>query len=90
MITADNTSYPVLTDPPPLSQRELTEIAEQQRNILRSKADTEIAWRKDAVGTDIVKGKEASEFVAWKKYWVLLMRVDTATAPDISWPVKPE
>nr|WP_312975993.1 tail fiber assembly protein [Atlantibacter hermannii] len=67
MITADNTSYPVLTNPPPLSQRELTEIAEQQRNILRSKADMEIAWRKDAVETDIAKGKEASEFVAWKK-----------------------
>ncbi|HCO7525466.1 TPA: tail fiber assembly protein, partial [Escherichia coli] len=26
----------------------------------------------------------------WKKYRVLLMRVDTTTAPNISWPVKPE
>ncbi|ELW5865089.1 tail fiber assembly protein, partial [Escherichia coli] len=25
----------------------------------------------------------------WKKYRVLLNRVDTSTAPDIEWPVKP-
>ncbi|EHI0558679.1 TPA: tail fiber assembly protein, partial [Escherichia coli] len=25
----------------------------------------------------------------WKKYRVLLMRVDTSTAPDIEWPTPP-
>ncbi|MDP1171342.1 tail fiber assembly protein, partial [Klebsiella pneumoniae] len=25
----------------------------------------------------------------WKKYWVLLNRVDTSTAPDIEWPAVP-
>ncbi|HAL6907736.1 TPA: tail fiber assembly protein, partial [Escherichia coli] len=27
---------------------------------------------------------------AWKKYRVLLNRVDTSTAPDIEWPEIPE
>ncbi|EJZ1390201.1 tail fiber assembly protein, partial [Escherichia coli] len=27
---------------------------------------------------------------AWKKYRVLLNRVDTSTAPHIEWPVIPE
>ncbi|HHI0038141.1 tail fiber assembly protein, partial [Escherichia coli] len=26
---------------------------------------------------------------AWKKYRVLLNRVDTSTAPDIEWPATP-
>ncbi|MEQ5456473.1 tail fiber assembly protein, partial [Escherichia coli] len=26
---------------------------------------------------------------AWKKYRVLLNRVDTSTAPDIEWPTNP-
>lgn len=89
VITADNTGYPVLTDPPPLPQSVLAEMAEQQRNILRAEADTEIAWRQDAVDAGIETDKEARELTNWKKYRVLLMRVDTATAPDISWPVRP-
>ncbi|HAV1681054.1 TPA: tail fiber assembly protein, partial [Enterobacter hormaechei subsp. steigerwaltii] len=28
-------------------------------------------------------------FLAWKKYRVLLNRVDTETAPDIEWPELP-
>ncbi len=27
---------------------------------------------------------------AWKKYRVLLNRVDTSTAPDIEWPEEPD
>ncbi|HAW2300186.1 TPA: tail fiber assembly protein [Escherichia coli] len=27
---------------------------------------------------------------AWKKYLVLLNRVDTSTAPDIEWPEEPD
>ncbi|MGG2141868.1 tail fiber assembly protein [Symbiopectobacterium sp. RP] len=28
--------------------------------------------------------------IAWKKYHVLLYRVDVRTAPDIAWPEVPE
>ncbi|MDK1929354.1 MULTISPECIES: tail fiber assembly protein [Enterobacteriaceae] len=90
VISADHTGNPVLTNPPPLSQPELAEVAEQQRNILRTEADAEIAWRQDAVDAGIATDKEASELSEWKKYRVLLMRVDTTKAPYINWPVKPE
>ncbi|MCE9751417.1 tail fiber assembly protein, partial [Escherichia coli] len=32
---------------------------------------------------------ETSLLEAWKKYRVLLNRVDTSTAPDIEWPANP-
>ncbi|HHL1887459.1 TPA: tail fiber assembly protein, partial [Klebsiella pneumoniae] len=32
---------------------------------------------------------EKTRLAAWKKYRVLLNRVDTSTAPDIKWPEKP-
>jgi len=48
-----------------------------------------LAWRQDAADAGIETDKEARELTNWKKRRVLLMRVDTATTPDISWPVKP-
>ncbi len=35
----------------------------------------------------IATEEENSLLEAWKKYRVLLNRVDTSTAPDIEWPV---
>ncbi|MCK8570557.1 tail fiber assembly protein, partial [Yersinia ruckeri] len=66
------------------------ENAETQRTQLRSEADGEIAWRQDAVDTGIATKEEAASLAEWKKYRILLMRVDTSTAPDIEWPLKPE
>ncbi|EFU0752417.1 tail fiber assembly protein [Escherichia coli] len=33
--------------------------------------------------------EETSLLEAWKKYRMLLNRVDTSTAPDIEWPTNP-
>ncbi|WP_277888405.1 tail fiber assembly protein, partial [Escherichia coli] len=33
---------------------------------------------------------ETKLLLAWKKYRVLLNRVDTSTAPDIEWPEEPD
>jgi phage terminase large subunit GpA-like protein len=65
-------------------------MAEQQKLSLRSKADSEIAWRQDAVDAAIATDEETAALAEWKKYRVLLMRVDTSTAPDIGWPTQPE
>lgn len=59
----------------------------QTRSVLRAKADDQIAWRQDAVDAEIATDAEVTELAAWKKYRVLLMRVDTA-API--WPIQPE
>lgn len=80
----------MLVEPPKLNAEQLTGIADGQRLALRQVADTEIAWRQDAVDADIATEQEVADLAAWKKYRVLLMRVDTTTAPDINWPVKPE
>lgn len=44
----------------------------------------------DAVDLDMATDEEKSRYDAWRKYRVLLMRVDTSQAPDINWPDPPE
>ena len=48
-----------------------------------------IAPLQDAVDLEIATEEENSLLEAWKKYRVLLNRVNTTTAPDIEWPVAP-
>ncbi|NCB57463.1 MAG: hypothetical protein EOM46_08115 [Gammaproteobacteria bacterium] len=56
---------------------------------LRAQADSEIDRRQDAVDAGIATAEEADALAEWKKYRVLLMRVDTSTAPAIEWPTPP-
>ncbi|KDU56848.1 caudovirales tail fiber assembly family protein [Escherichia coli 3-475-03_S4_C2] len=53
-------------------------------------AGTEIAWRQDAIEAGISTDDEVIQLAKWKKYRVLLMRIDTSKAPDIIWPDIPE
>ncbi|HGK7505379.1 TPA: tail fiber assembly protein [Kluyvera cryocrescens] len=77
-----------LANPAPTSA-ELVTQAEEKKAALRVTADAEIAWRQDAVDADIASAEEAAALAEWKKYRVLLMRVDTSKAPDIVWPELP-
>ncbi|HBE5013452.1 TPA: phage tail protein [Escherichia coli] len=52
-------------------------------------ADAEISWRQDAVDEGIATKEETAALTEWKKYRVLLMRVDTSLAPNIDWPEVP-
>lgn len=63
-----------------------TEDAERQKSVLRVKADTEIGWRQDAVDAGIATDEESSILAEWKRYRVLLMRVDTSNPV---WPEQP-
>lgn len=72
------------------SQSELIADSEAMKVSLRLKADSEIAWRQDAVEAGIATAEETAALAEWKKYRVLLMRVDTSAAPDIEWPVPPQ
>ncbi|RAY34621.1 tail fiber assembly protein [Enterobacter kobei] len=86
MWSNDANHHPVLIEIPPSSPED--EIAEKEtiRNQLRAIADAEIVWRQDAVDAGISTEQEADELAEWKKYRVLLMRVDT-TKPV--WPTAP-
>ncbi|EJR8196736.1 tail fiber assembly protein, partial [Escherichia coli] len=48
-----------------------------------------IAPLQDAVDLEIATEEEKSFLASWKRYRVLLNRVDTSIAPDIEWPVIP-
>ncbi|EJD2199836.1 tail fiber assembly protein [Escherichia coli] len=68
------------------SQSDLIAESEARKLSLKAKADSEIAWRQDAVDADIATKEETAALSEWKKYRVLLMRVD-ATKPE--WPTPP-
>lgn len=61
----------------------------QQKSSLLTEASTAIAPLQDAVDLDIATDAEITSLAAWKKYRVLLNRVDTEKAPDITWPEIP-
>jgi len=89
MRIAGEDGYPTWGDIPPLSHEEQIIAAEQQKTTLRVLADSEITWRQDAVDAGIATAEETAALAEWKKYRVLLMRVDTSGAPDIEWPTPP-
>lgn len=62
--------------------------AERKKSELRTTADAEISWRQDAVDAGIATEGEETALAAWKKYRVLLMRVDIS-ADEIAWPELP-
>lgn len=74
---------------PTLTKEQLITLAEQKKLSLRTAADAEITWRQDAVDAAIATDEETAALAEWKKYRVLLMRVDTSTAPNITWPITP-
>lgn len=80
---------PAWVDIPPLTYEEAVAAAEADKQYLLSEASEAIAPLQDAVDLDMATPEEEALLKAWKKYRVLLNRVDTSTAPDITWPVKP-
>lgn len=59
---------------------------EQKKKALRAIADAEMDWLQDAVDAGIATEEETAALTEWKKYRVMLMRVDTSK-PD--WPTPP-
>lgn len=64
-------------------------IAESQKSNLMVEANTAITPLQDAIELDIASDEEKVLLLAWKKYRVLLSRIDTRLAPEIDWPEKP-
>ncbi len=74
---------------PPISKEQLITEAEIQKQSLLAEANNAIAPLQDAVDLDMATDEELSALQKWKKYRVLLNRVDTLLAPNIVWPEKP-
>lgn len=64
-------------------------LAEQKRKELLEAANAAMAPLQDASDLGIETDEEKESLLAWKKYRVLLNRVDVTKAPDVDWPIKP-
>lgn len=89
IISLDGQSAPILVSPPPLTQDECIIKAENQKHELMDVANKFIAPLQDAVDFGEATDEEAALLVAWKKYRILLSRIDPNNVPDIKWPTAP-
>ncbi|MDE9566114.1 tail fiber assembly protein [Xenorhabdus bovienii] len=64
--------------------------AEYQKQNLMTEARDKILPLQDAVDLGMATDSEQITLTAWKKYRVILNRIDCSTAPDIDWPKLPE
>lgn len=81
---------PGWVDYPEPTAAQAKEAADVKKSNLTSYASSIISPLQDAVDIGMATEEEAASLLVWKKYRVLLMRVDTSKAPDIEWPDKPD
>ncbi|WP_038248635.1 tail fiber assembly protein [Xenorhabdus bovienii] len=86
---AGKNSLPAWGDIPPPTPQQLQRGAEREKQYLMSQAATSIAPLQYAVDLKMATDSEQTMLTEWKKYCVLLNRVDCSTAPDIPWPEQP-
>ncbi|WP_406705265.1 tail fiber assembly protein [Sodalis sp.] len=76
--------------PEPLPPALLRELAIQEKRQKDAAACDRITLLEYAIELDMQQGGEAEKLRTWKKYRVLLNRVDISTAPNIDWPTPPD
>ncbi|HBN5772053.1 TPA: tail fiber assembly protein [Citrobacter freundii] len=64
--------------------------ATQQKESLLVLAASNIGPLRDAVDEEMATAEEIAALSEWRKYRVLLNRINPNDAPDINWPEKPE
>lgn len=82
--------------PPPLTEEEKklqAQLAIQElidtKSALMTFAGNKISTLSDAVELEMATLEEEAELTLWKKYRVLLNRVDIKSSPEIDWPTIP-
>ncbi|EPR6388079.1 tail fiber assembly protein [Providencia stuartii] len=63
--------------------------ADNEKAQRLNEANDTITYLQEAVDVGLATETETAALQEWKKYRVLLNRVDTSLAPDIEWPEKP-
>lgn len=69
---------------------ELVVQADEKKADLLSEAALVIAPLERAVKHGMATDEERASLEAWERYSVLLSRIDTSSAPEIDWPLRPE
>lgn len=75
--------------PRQFTREELIQQAETRRGELLAEASDVIAPLQDASDLGIAAYEEAAMLLLWKRYRVMLNRLDLSTLPDIQWPERP-
>ncbi|TDB61665.1 tail fiber assembly protein [Photorhabdus khanii] len=72
-----------------LKSHQINEAKQQQAARLQQANET-LSLLQDSVDLEVATDSEKAALLEWKKYRVLLSRVDTSQAPDVEWPEVPE
>ena len=64
--------------------------ASVKKNQLITDATAQISYLQDAVESEIASEQETQLLAKWKKYRILLNRIDIEQAPNIDWPSQPK
>ena len=64
--------------------------ASAKKNQLITDATAQISYLQDAVESEIASKQETQLLAEWKKYRVLVNRIDIEQAPNIDWPKQPK
>ncbi|MDE9456079.1 tail fiber assembly protein [Xenorhabdus bovienii] len=78
-----------IANPPPTLEQLQQNVKYEKRYLLKA-ATGKIDICQDAVDLGMATDAEKSALTDWRKYRVLLSRVDCSTAPDIAWPEQPK
>ncbi|EFB9807897.1 TPA: tail fiber assembly protein [Escherichia coli] len=87
---ADKKGNPVWVDAPEPSKEQLIAMTGQRKAALLTEAQSTISLWQTELQLGIISDDDKASLIAWMKYIQALNAVDTSTAPDIEWPVKPE
>lgn len=82
---------------PPLTEEQKAEIESRQiasnlslKELLLSEATQRRDILQDAVDMEEATDEETTALPLWKKYRIMLSRIDANTADAITWPTKPD
>ncbi|NNS07351.1 tail fiber assembly protein [Erwinia sp. JH02] len=89
VISADKDGYPVLIPPPLPTKDEYISLAKAEKASRQADAQIAIAPLQNAVDIDDATDAEIALLKKWKQYSVAVNRIDTSTAPDITWAIPP-
>lgn len=87
---ADGLPVWVDMEQPVMTREQMIVKAELLKERLLTSAANSIAPLQDAVDLDIATEAEIVALALWKKYRVMVNRVNPENAPDISWPEEPD
>lgn len=74
---------------PPVTKEHLVAEAEAKKQMLIAEVHTETEMLRAKLALKRIKPDEEALLIAWLDYLDGLEKVDTSTAPDTTWPVKP-